>query len=350
MITKKYFETILPGNEPIITLSYNNANGEFNMGNHVRLYTGYQNDAYDDDFPGFLVNINDYHFKTFELIKEIFPDVTQVVMACPIFYRDNIQYIKKETEVEGYKLFPCADGEYSEYVREDDFIYLFRTYTNPYRFHLQRCMDYTILIDETDDETDLSDRYDNEEKPLFVPVKPYYQLTTEEYKQRKKENSIYRLNKEILRIFDAYHMNAIESNYYIGYDDSENFVWCEMEDDRYDFNDAQLKIHYGEKFYLFKLNKLWTDHGLDKSYYFLKFTTDKHEAEELYNKPLEYFIPYISIDADGEPFTDAYHGIENINSDDWKCEYELTECKVGEGIVEEIKNQRKTMTIKEAGY
>ena len=348
---KKYFESILPGDKRIITLSYNNANGGFDLGNHIRLYTGYNTDNYEDDFPGFLINIDDYHFKTFEFIKQVFPEVKQVVMACPIFYRDNVHYIKKETDLEGYKLFPCADGDYSEYVREDDFIYLFRTDINPYRFHLCRHMDYTILVDETDEETDLTDRYDAEGKPRFVPVKPYYQITLEEYKQRKKDNRDYRLNRESLRTFDAYYMNAIESDYYIGYDETEDWVWCETDPQP----DSQITVRYNEPFYLFKLNKIWFDHGLDKPYYFMKFTKDKQEAEELYNKPLTHFLPYIEIDADGEPFTDAYYGIDNINADNWKCQYYLKEYIVSDGLIgiqliEDKEPQTKTITIKEAGY
>ena len=350
---KKWFENELEGDAPIIILSYNNANGNHQLGNHIRLYTGYYTDDYDDDKPGFVYNINDYHFKTFDIIKELFPDTKEVLMYCAPFYMDNMTYVNKETECEGYKFFACADGEYSESVREDSFYYVFRTNKPAKQLHGTRVMDYTVFVDETEDLEDIYDRYKDIylDEPLFNPIPRYYLLSKEEFKERKKQFKKYRLNKEYIRDFDFYYQAAINSDYYIGYDDTEDFTWCEMEDDRYDFNDAQLKVHYGEKFYLFKLNKAWTDHGLDKSYYFLKFTTDKHEAEELYNKPLEYFIPYISMDADGEPFTDAYHGIQNINSDDWKCEYELTEYVVEQCVeARQLNTDKKTITIKEAGH
>lgn len=227
----KYFESLLSGDSPIVTLSYNNANGNSMLGNHIRLYTDYQTDNYEDDFPGILFNMDDYHFKTFDVIRELFPDVKQLVMACPIYYRENLHYMKKETEVEGYKFFDCADSDYSEHVREDDFIYLFRTAIDPYKHNLSKVMDYTILVDKDDDNDDLLDRYTDiyHSELTFTPVGKYYDLTNEEYKARKKEFKKYRLNKEDIRDFDFYYVYTMEKPYCVGYDD-EVGIWIDDED------------------------------------------------------------------------------------------------------------------------
>lgn len=348
----KYFETLLNGESPIVTLSYNNANGDLDLGNHIRIYTGYETDNYDDDFPGFLVSIDDYHFKSFDIIRQLFPDVKQLVIACPAFYRDNMSYIKKETDCEGYKLFHCADGDYSENVREDDFIYLFRTNINPLNYSLSRCMDYTLFVDIMD-EGDTSDRYDNSGNLLFTKVEKYRTLSIAERDKRKKENNGYRLNHETLPLFDAYYKQKIDSDYYIGYISEEDTIWCEIDDGEESFQDAAFKVRYDEPFYLFKLNKVWTTHGTETPYYFFKLTKDREEALSLFNKPLTYFIGYISADADGEQFTDAYHGMDNINKEVWKCEYYLKELRVSDGSIFSTTPfngniKTRTMTINEA--
>lgn len=225
----KHFESLLNGNNPIVTLSYNHANGGFDLGNHIQLYTNYQNDNFEDDFPGFLFNIDDYHFKTFDIIRTLFPDVKELVMACPMFWTENLHYIKKETEIEGYKTFYCADGEYSEYVREDDFTYLFRTNIDPHKLNLSKIMDYTVLVDDSDDDYDLSDRYDENMQPRFTPQKKYYNLPKEEYKERKEKFKQYRLNKESIRNFDFYYMDMLQKPYCVGYDE-ETGIWIDDED------------------------------------------------------------------------------------------------------------------------